>query len=416
MTTREIVVTFPVLHPKQEIVRASKARYRVLACGRRWGKTTLITDEAVEELAIGHRVGYFNLSYKQGLEVWEEFKRLTAPIIRHKDESSRRIETITGGILEMWSFDNEETVKNSRGRKYDLVIVDEAAHIPILLNVWDKVIRPMLMDTGGRALFASSPNGHNDFYTLYQRGEDPLKHQWASFNYPTSTNPLIAPEEIEEARSDTTEQAFKQEYLAEFMPDGSGVFRGTSKIATVEMNTGLVPGMRYVFAVDWGKQNDYTVIAVFCVETMELVALDRFNRIDYHFQRERLKIMMDRWKPVYTLIEENSIGVPNIEELQRDGLYVEPFATTGISKPPLIEQLSVAIEKERIHIIPDPVLLNELNAYTMKRSSTGRWQYDAPSGGHDDTVIALALAYEAALRNQSRGLPSWVKDYRGGGR
>jgi hypothetical protein len=413
MTAREIVLDFPVLHPKQQIIRASKTRYRVLACGRRWGKTTLITDEAVEELACSRRVGYFNLSYKQGLEVWEDFKRLTAPILRHKDEKDRRLETITGGVLEMWSFDNEQTVKNSRGRKYDLVIVDEAAHIPILLNVWDKVIRPMLMDTNGRALFASSPNGHNDFYTLYQRGGDPLKKNWESFNYPTSSNPMIAPEEIEEARAETTEQAFRQEYLAEFLPDGSGVFRGVAAVATAPLGAMLVPGMRYVIGVDWGKQADFTVIVVFCVDTMQMVAIHRFNQIDYHFQRERLKVVIDMWRPVYTLIEQNSIGETNIEELRRDGVSVVGFTTTADSKPALIEELAIAIEKRRVSLLPDAVLLNEMNAFTMKRTPTGRPQYSAPSGGHDDTVMALAIAYEAAMRNQARGVPQWMTDYRG---
>jgi hypothetical protein len=413
MSANEIVLKFPVLHPAQETIRASKARYRILACGRRFGKTMLIEDEAVETLAMGQRVAYFNLSYSQGRDVWEDFKRLLRPIIRHKHETERRIETITGGVLDMWSLDNQETAKNALGRKYDLVVIDEGAHIPNLLTIWDKTISPMLMDTGGRGLFASSPNGLNDFYTLYQRGEDPLFPDWQSFHYPTSANPHIRPEEIESARREKTAQAFAQEILAEFLADGSGVFRGVSKVANVPASDGPQPGFRYVFAVDWGKQNDYTVIAVFCVETMELVALDRFNRIDYHFQRERLKTMMSRWHPVYTLVEENSIGVPNIEELLRDGIAVDAFQTTGMSKPPLIEQLSVAIEKEQIHIIPDPVLLNELNAYTMKRTATGRWQYESPSGGHDDTVIALALGYEAALRNRSRGLPSWFANHRG---
>lgn len=413
MTAREIVLKFPVLHPAQEVIRASKARYRVLACGRRFGKTLVITDEGVEMLALGKRVGYFNLSYGQGKEVWEDFKRLAKPITSHKDESARRIETITGGVLEMWSLDNEETAKNSRGRKYDLVIIDEAAFIPILLSVWDKVIQPMLMDTQGRALFSSSPNGLNDFYTLFQRGQDPLKPNWQSFQYPTSANPHIRAEEIEQARADKPDQAFRQEIMAEFMADGSGVFRGVSAVATAPIPGVMESGMKYVMGVDWGKKNDFTVIVVFCVHTMRMVAMERFNRIDYHFQRERLKRVIDVWKPAMCLVEQNSIGEVNIEELRRDGIDIVDFTMTGISKPPLIEQLAIAIEKEQITLQPDPVLLNEMNAYTMKRTATGRWQYEAPSGMHDDTVVALALAYEAALRSQVVGLPAWFVNHRG---
>jgi hypothetical protein len=413
MTAREIVLKFPVLHPAQQEIRASQARYRVLACGRRFGKTLLITDEGMESLAMGKRVAYFNLSYKQGREVWESFKRMAAPIIQRKDENERRLETITGGVLDMWSLDNEKTAENALGRYYDKVLFDEAARVPNLLTVWDKTISPMLMDTGGEALFASSPNGLGDFYTLFQRGNDPLFSDWQSFHYPTWANPHIRPEEIESARREKTAQAFAQEIEAAFLADGSGVFRGVSKVAIAPFGSVPIPGFRYVVGIDWGKQNDFTVIVVFCVDTMQMVAIDRFNRIEYHFQRERLKIMIDRWKPVMNLIEWNSIGDVNIEELRRDGVSVEDFNMSGISKPPLIENLAIAIEKEHITVMPDPVLLNEMNAYTMQRSATGKWQYNAPSGGHDDTVVALAIAYEAALRNQARGLPSWFMDHRG---
>lgn len=413
MSAREIVLKFPVLHPAQETIRSSDARFRILACGRRFGKTLLITDEGLESLAMGERVAYFNLSYKQGREVWESFKRMAAPIIKRKDENERRLETITGGVLDMWSLDNEKTAENALGRYYDKVLFDEAARVPNLLTVWDKTISPMLMDTGGVALFASSPNGLNDFYTLYQRGHDPLFPDWQSFHYPTSANPHIRPEEIESARREKTAQAFAQEILAEFLADGSGVFRGVSKVAVAPIGTLPQPGFRYVIGVDWGKQGDFTVIVVMCVDTMEMVAMERFNRIDYHFQRERLKRVIDAWKPVMTMVEQNSIGETNIEELIRDGVRVTAFTTTAQSKPPLIEELAMAIEKEQIRLQPDPVLLNEMNAYTMKRTATGRWQYDAPSGGHDDTVIALAIAYNAALMNQARGLPSWFLDHRG---
>lgn len=413
MTAREIVLKFPVLHPAQQVIRAGTARYRVLACGRRFGKTLLITDEGVEALVMGKRVAYFNLSYSQGREVWESFKRLLAPIIKRKDENERRIETITGGVLDMWSLDNEKTAENALGRFYDLVLIDEAAKIHNLLPIWDKTLSPMLMDTQGEAFFASSPNGLNDFYTLFQRGNDSLFTDWQSYHYPTSANPYIRPEEIEKARRERTEQAFRQEILAEFLADGNGVFRGVSAVATAPMDARPIPGFRYVAGIDWAKMHDFTVIVVFCINTNEMVAIDRFNQIDYAFQRERLKVMIDRWKPIMNLVEWNSIGDVNIEELQRDGINITPFNMTANSKPPLIEELAIAIEKRKITLMADPVLLNEMNAFTMKRGATGRPQYGAPSGGHDDTVIALAIAYDAALRNQASGNLDWLRDYRG---
>jgi hypothetical protein len=79
-------------------------------------------------------------------------------------------------------------------------------------------------------------------------------------------------------------------------------------------------------------------------------------------------------------------------------LAVRPFATTAKSKPPLIEGLALAIERRELTLLPDPVLLHELRAYTLERMSEGGFRYSAPSGQHDDTVIATALAWYGVMQ------------------
>lgn len=413
MPSQIVDIHLPTLHPAQAAIRQSPARFKVGNCGRRFGKTDSAIDEQAIYLVHGKRCAYMMPSYKQGEDVWQSYKRVLEPIILHKDETNRRLETITGGVFEMWSLDSEKTAQNIRGRKYHHIVVDEAAVIPNLKDIWDAVIRPTLSDYRGKAVFYSTPKGLNDFHHFYQRGQDPLQKDWQSWTFPSSANPHIPIEEIQAAKRELPAIVFQQEYLAEFVTDGSGVFRGVAKVATAPFNAQPTAGMKYVCGIDWGRSFDFTVIVVFCVDTMQMVAIDRFQQIDYHFQRERLKAMIQRWNPVMNLVETNSIGEVNIEELRRDGIDVTGFTTTGISKPPLIEELAIAIEKGKITIQPDPVLLNEMAAFTMSRTATGRPQYSAPSGGHDDTVIALALAYDAALRNQSSGSLEWLGEYRG---
>jgi hypothetical protein len=91
--------------------------------------------------------------------------------------------------------------------------------------------------------------------------------------------------------------------------------------------------------------------------------------------------------------EANSIGGPNIEALQAEGLPVNAFTTSASSKPTLIESLALAIERGELALLRDPVLLGELQAYTVERLPSGRFRYTAPPGAHDDTVIAAALAW-----------------------
>ena len=95
------------------------------------------------------------------------------------------------------------------------------------------------------------------------------------------------------------------------------------------------------------------------------------------------------------------MGVPILEQLQQDGMNVEGFYTSPASKPPLIEDLSLAFEREEAHWIDDPIWNGELEAYEQKFGRTGRAFYSAPEGMHDDTVIARALAWKAAQMGEA---------------
>jgi phage terminase large subunit-like protein len=154
-------------------------------------------------------------------------------------------------------------------------------------------------------------------------------------------------------------------------------------------------GHEYCIGVDWGKSNDYTVLTVMDIAERRMVAMDRFNRIDYTVQRGRLEAMAGRYNPSVILAESNSMGEPIIEQLQRDGLPVRGFQTTNATKAQAIEALALAFERGDIAILNDPVLVGELQAYEMERLPSGMVRYGAPEGMHDDTVMSLALAWQA---------------------
>ena len=124
-----------------------------------------------------------------------------------------------------------------------------------------------------------------------------------------------------------------------------------------------------------------------------MTALDRFNQVGWDLQRDRLKTLVQHWRPQIIWAEANSIGEPNIEALLQEGLPVRPFYTTAKTKSPLIESLALAIERGSIALLNHPVLLAELANYSLERLPGGAWRYGAPSGAHDDTVMATALAW-----------------------
>lgn len=386
MTTIEI--TLPRLHAAQWEIISSPARFRVAACGRRFGKTLAAGGEAVRVAATGGRVWWVAPTYDVTKRGWTGVARIANQIpgveIRRGD---REVHFAGGGFI---GFKTADSAAGLRGEGLDFVIIDEAAFVRE--DAWTDDLRPALTDRQGRALFISTPNGRNWFWRAWMMGHDPARHEWASWTFPTRANPYIEPSEIDAARELLPARTFEQEYLAEFLEDGGAVFRNIRACTTVAAGRRPREGQRVVFGVDWGKSDDFTAIAVL-TEARELVALERFNQIGWALQRGRLVEMAKRWQPVAIWAEENSIGGPNIEALQAEGLPVTPFQTTASSKGPLIESLALAFEQQEIGIPDDPVLIGELQAYTMERLPSGRWRYSAPSGMHDDTVIALALAW-----------------------
>lgn len=338
----------------------------------------------------GHAVAYLAPTYKMLTGVWRNLKAILAPIITNKNETYKTIETLTGGTLDCWSLERADSI---RGRAYHYVVIDEAAFVPDLQDSWSKVIRPLLTDHRGGALMVSTPKGRNGFWHFFSRGQDELLPDWASWEFPTSANPYIHPAEIAEAKATLPSLSFQQEYLAEFVEDAGGVFRGVSDVSVLQPAEPYEG--QFVFGVDWGKSNDFTVISVIDRDKHAQVYKERFNQISWEHQRGRLKHLFDLWKPYSILAESNSIGDPNIEALQNDGLPVQGFATTAQTKTPLIDDLALAIERQNIRLLDDPVQVMELQAYQMERLPSGKWRYNAPAGSHDDTVIALALAWRA---------------------
>ena len=393
---QEIHVALPRLHPAQQQMVREARRFNVVSAGRRVGKSVTGIDRITHPALAGFPVGYYCPTHKMLTEVWRATTQILAPVIARRNAQEHRLELMTGGIVDMWSLDSSET---SRGRKYKLVVIDEAAMVSNLHEAWHAVIRPTLADFKGGAWFMSTPKGLNFFHDLFQMGTDPALVEWMSWQMPTSVNPYIAPSEIEAARQETPSDLFAQEYLAQFISAAGAVFRNLASCLVLDESTPAAhAGHRLVMGVDWAQAHDFTVLSVGCATCRQEVALDRFNKIDYGVQRDRLSTMAKRWGVTDILAEENSIGKPNIDQLYREGLPVRGFQTTAQSKGPLVQSMALALEREEFHWLSDAVARAELLSYEAKINPvTNRVTYSAPTGQHDDTVIARCLMLQAAM-------------------
>lgn len=390
------------LHPGQQAILRTAGRFNAVACGRRWGKTSLGLSiaacgapHAPGGLLAGFPVGWFSATYKLLDEAWRAARIFLRAYITRIDAQQRRIELSTGAAFDFWTLEDENA---GRGRKYALALVDEAAMARNLKVAWEQSIRPTLTDFGGAGWFFSTPKGRNYFWQLHQRGVDGCDPEWRAHHAPTAANPYIRPEEIEAARRSLPERVFRQEYLAEFIEDGAGIFRGVTTAAPCAWLDKGEDGERYTIGVDWGRHDDFTVGAVIDSHN-RLVHLDRFTGVGYELQVGRLSALWQRFGRPPILAESNSMGGPLIERLQRLQMPVRAFHTTNASKAQAIEALALAIENHVLALPTDPraeFLRQELLAFESERLPSGAIRYAAPPGQHDDGVMALAIAWSGA--------------------
>jgi len=393
-------------HESQLSVLQTHKRFNVLCCGRRWGKTTIAIERLVRTALAGKRSAWFSPSFRSLSDAWRELQRVLQPVIAAKNVAEHRLELYGGGVIECWSLDNPDS---GRGRAYHAIAIDEAAMVRDLEEAWEQSIRPMLADFEGEAWFLSTPKGiANYFHAMYQRGQNPLDLDWASWQRPTASNPYIPHGEIEASRNDLTSLAFAQEYEAQFVTWAGAVFRRImDAVRPIEPTQGAMIG------VDWGRTNDYTVFTTINPKG-EVTEIDRFRGIEYSLQRDRLRAAWERTgKRAWILAEVNSMGGPVVEQLQRDNLPVIGFQTTNASKSAIIESLALAFERGTISIPNDPVLIGELQAFEASPLASGLMRYSAPAGQHDDCVMSLAFAWAGltAPRQETRYLDAATGTY-----
>lgn len=371
---------------------------KIVAMGRRWGKSYMAGVYALTSADHGGAVAWVAPTYKNSRPLWRFVERYTSGTDVDVSRSERVATFPSGGWLGVYSADNADGIL---GEAFDIVIVDEAARVKE--PVWTDVIQPTLADRAGHAVLISTPRGRNWFWREWMRGKTGAPG-YASFSAPTSDNPSPNIRKAAElARERVSDRTYRQEWLAEFIEDGGGVFRGVRAAATMQPQTDPAPGHTYVAGLDWAFSNDFTVLAIMDATDRALVRVERWNGVDYTLQRARIKGIAERWGLAAIVAEDNGMGRPNNEQLRRNNVRIRHFTTTNATKADIVEALSVAFEQGAIRIVPDEVMIGELEAFESERLPSGMIRYAAPEGMHDDTVMALALAWSGCTSRSAFG-------------
>jgi predicted phage terminase large subunit-like protein len=385
------------------LVAEDKARFKVVVCGRQWGKTLLGGCAVVEEASKGGDAWWVAPSFPVGDLGWRIIDHLCRQIpgSRFEGRPVFRITLPSGGTIQLRSADNPDSL---RGATLNLVVFDEAAMAKP--EAWS-TLRPTLSAREGRAMFISTPKGLNWFHDLFQDAADRVG--WERWRFPSVENPYLPPEDIELARGEMSSLVFSQEYEADFVSYGSGMFQaewlqhyrthfvGEDRILMLGEEAVPVAGCQVFHTVDlaWSMEEraDYTVISTWAITPKRHLALLDCQR--GHFEGPdivpKLRYAWDKWGGTHIGVEKATRQMGIIEEAARTGLPVKDLRA---DKDKVARALPATARMERRTVwFPAAAaspwvteLTDELLAF--------------PAGRHDDFVDTLSYAC-LELMNQS---------------
>ena len=384
-------------HDKQreihDAINHGHEKYYALNIGRQFGKTLLGINQllwwAINDK--GCRIAWITPVYKQGKKVFADLERAVAKSNLFTFNKSDLMVSGFGSTIEFFSGERPD---NIRGNTFDYMVVDEMAFTRP--ELWDEVLSATVLVKGKKVIFISTPKGKNHFHKLCMQPN--YDDRYAYFHFSSFDNPMIDPRELDERKRSLPDHVFRQEYLAEFIDNASGIFKNVHDC----IGTGAKTPKMYA-GLDIGRADDYTVLTIINQDG-KMVEAHRWRHDEWSKIIEKVSQIIKKSNAT-TLVEVNNQGDVFYEMLQVTCKnLVHPFVTTSKTKPIIIEDLAVAFEQQSISIVNDQWLIDELDNFSyIYNPNTRNVSYSAPAGLHDDGVISTALAWHSRKEFTNRG-------------
>lgn len=208
------------MHRAQSAIYHDPTRFKVVAAGRRFGKTMLAAQNHIELTCHQKHSWWVAPTFPIAEIGWRAIEYIARQIPIAKIRTGDKMVKIGDGWVQVKSADSDGGL---RGEGLDYLTMDEAAHVRNLKDVWEQELRPALADRKGGALFISTPKGYNMFYELWKRAE--IDHEYKAWQVPSWENPFLSPSEIEAAKKSLPDLVFRQEFGAEFVQLAGAMFR-----------------------------------------------------------------------------------------------------------------------------------------------------------------------------------------------
>ena len=311
------------LLPWQKEVANDPARFKVIAAGRRCGKTHFAAVTLILAALDGNPGGVMYVGPTQGLArdlMWDKLFELAGDIIESSNVNNLEVVLAGGNKIALKGSDRPDTL---RGYSLKHLVLDEFAFHKE--GVFDTILRPALADRKGSALFISTPEGRNGFYDVYMNGEA-RKTGWKSWHLTSLDNPLLDPEELAAAKETMAGWQYRQEFEASFDAKGSEFF-DTEAFDFYDEKPKAMPGDYYIsidlagFESDRGnktKRRDNSAMAVVFVSDTGVWWVEDliYGRWTPQETAERIFSVVDKYKPVAMGIEKGIAQQAVMEPLQ----------------------------------------------------------------------------------------------------
>ena len=300
------------LLPWQQEVFNDTTRFKIVAAGRRTGKSRLAAWLLIINALQAKSGHVFYVAPTQGQArdiMWSTLLELAHPVVKGSHINNLQITLINGATISLKGADRPETM---RGVSLKFLVLDEYADMKP--SVWDTILRPALADQKGQALFIGTPMGRNHFYDLYQYGSLGTDETYKAWHFTSYSNPLLDSEEIDVAKKSMSSFAFRQEFMASFEAIGSEIFKEewiTFDEEEPEVGDYYVAvdlaGFSDVGSISKGQSSRLDSTAISVVKVNEdgwWVAEIVYGRWDLNSTAEEIFDIVEHYKPIAVGIEK----------------------------------------------------------------------------------------------------------------
>ena len=360
------------------------------------GKTVLSEMLLIEYLCKPFTFNaYISPSYSQGRKVFKELNTLLegSGIVRKSNSSTLIIETIFGSTFQAFTMENPTAI---RGYTVSgILVLDEVSFFPDILpdgsEPWSSVIMPITKARKPKVLAISTPKGKRGlFYDMYLKalaGEKGYKQITATIY----DDELVSPEDIEQIKRNITPMGFAEEFMVEFLDSSMTFFRGFEK---------CFKPLHHSYEKTWigvdlsGNGQDATILTK-VNEKNEIEQFEISGTLDVKYQM--IADIINRSENLQmAMIEVNGLGAPMYNEILKlvnEKAKVKEWLTTNSTKEEIISKLAVLVAQDAISCDEmDKSLFAEFGTFIARYTKSGRLQFEAMAGKHDDRIMSLALA------------------------